>query len=226
MSVESTDPTTGGEDPAKKVFFVSLGCAKNQVDTEIMLGVVENEGHQIVDDPTDADTLVVNTCGFIEAAKEESIDTILELARLREESGKKLVVAGCLSQRYPEELAAEMPEVDHFLGSAGRGRRLRPSCRCSRTTSAPGLRRRTRSRRWEARAVPRHRGLAGGGRRRRCRASRRTRPRSPTRPAPRAPRRRRRRLRDGRCGAAAASSGGQSPHQRRRGGSPRRARGR
>ena len=118
MSAESPDPATGGDDPTKKVFFVSLGCAKNQVDTEVMLGVVENEGHQIVDDPTDADTLVVNTCGFIEAAKEESIDTILELARLREESGKKLVVAGCLSQRYPEELAAEMPEVDHFLGSA------------------------------------------------------------------------------------------------------------
>ena len=116
MSAEPPQPAPGGDDPAKKVFFVSLGCAKNQVDTEVMLGVVEHEGHEIVDDPTEADTLVVNTCGFIDAAKEESIDTILELARLREASNKKLVVAGCLSQRYPEELAAEMPEVDHFLG--------------------------------------------------------------------------------------------------------------
>ena len=117
--MSDTQPHDTNEATAsKKVYFVSLGCAKNQVDTEVMLGVVENGGHEIVDDPSRADTLVVNTCGFIEAAKEESIDTILELAQLRESSNKKLVVAGCLSQRYPEELAAEMPEVDHFLGSA------------------------------------------------------------------------------------------------------------
>lgn len=108
-------------DPAsRKVYFVSLGCPKNQVDTEVMLGVVRDGGHSVVDDPDEADTLVVNTCGFIEAAKEESIDTILELASVKQGSAaaKKLVVAGCLSQRYPEELAREMPEVDHFLGSA------------------------------------------------------------------------------------------------------------
>lgn len=103
---------------ARKVFFVSLGCPKNQVDTEVMLGVVRDGGHQVVDSAEEADTLVVNTCGFIEAAKEESIDTILELADAKRGTGKKLVVAGCLSQRYPTELAAEMPEVDHFLGSA------------------------------------------------------------------------------------------------------------
>ncbi len=103
----------------KKVYFVSLGCAKNQVDTEVMLGVVADEGHVLVDDPREADTLVVNTCGFIEAAKEESIDTILELSQAKAEAeGRRLVVAGCLSQRYPDELAKEMPEVDHFLGSA------------------------------------------------------------------------------------------------------------
>lgn len=103
----------------KRVYFVSLGCAKNQVDTEVMLGVVQEGGHTLVDDPEQADTLVVNTCGFIEAAKEESIDTILELAQIKADGGdKKLVVAGCLSQRYPDELAKEMPEVDHFLGSA------------------------------------------------------------------------------------------------------------
>ncbi|MEM6295602.1 MAG: 30S ribosomal protein S12 methylthiotransferase RimO [Myxococcota bacterium] len=102
----------------RKVYFVSLGCPKNQVDTEVMLGVVRDGGHRVVDSAEEADTLVVNTCGFIEAAKEESIETILELAQAKKDSDKKLVVAGCLSQRYPTELAAEMPEVDHFLGSA------------------------------------------------------------------------------------------------------------
>jgi ribosomal protein S12 methylthiotransferase len=106
--------------PARRVYFVSLGCAKNQVDTEVMLGVVEGEGHRLVDDPAGADTLVVNTCGFIEAAKEESIDAILELAEVkrRRGDGTRLVVAGCLSQRHSDELAAELPEVDHFLGSS------------------------------------------------------------------------------------------------------------
>lgn len=101
-----------------KVYFVSLGCPKNQVDTEVMLGLVRDGGHALVDDPNDADTLVVNTCGFIEAAKKESISTILELAGVKADGGQRLVVAGCLSQRYPTELANEMPEVDHFLGSA------------------------------------------------------------------------------------------------------------
>jgi ribosomal protein S12 methylthiotransferase len=90
------------------------------VDTEVMLGVVGRAGHVIADTPDDADVLVVNTCGFIESAKEESIDAVLELAEIkrRAASDKTLVVAGCLSQRHPEELADELPEVDHFLGSA------------------------------------------------------------------------------------------------------------
>jgi ribosomal protein S12 methylthiotransferase len=106
--------------PPRRVYFVSLGCPKNQVDTEVMIGVLERGGHRLVESADEADTLVVNTCGFIDAAKEESIDTILELAEAKREAGgdKKLVVAGCLSQRYSGELAAEMPEVDHFLGSA------------------------------------------------------------------------------------------------------------
>jgi ribosomal protein S12 methylthiotransferase len=105
--------------PSQRVYFVSLGCPKNQVDTEVMLGVVRDAGCEVVDAPERADTLVVNTCGFIEAAKEESIDAILELAAVKQAAGdKRLVVAGCLSQRYGGELAAEMPEVDHFLGSA------------------------------------------------------------------------------------------------------------
>ncbi|MBK7825204.1 30S ribosomal protein S12 methylthiotransferase RimO [Nannocystis sp.] len=111
--------TTPQNPTAKKVYFVSLGCPKNQVDTEIMLGVVRQQGHQLVDTAEEADTLVVNTCGFIEEAKQESVETILELAQAKAAGqGKRLVVAGCLSQRYPDELAKEMPEVDNFLGSA------------------------------------------------------------------------------------------------------------
>ncbi len=111
--------TTPQNPSAKKVYFVSLGCPKNQVDTEIMLGVVRQQGHQLVDTAEEADTLVVNTCGFIEEAKQESVETILELAQAKAAGqGKRLVVAGCLSQRYPDELAKEMPEVDNFLGSA------------------------------------------------------------------------------------------------------------
>ncbi|MBA3548309.1 MAG: 30S ribosomal protein S12 methylthiotransferase RimO [Nannocystis sp.] len=114
-----TAPTQDTRAPKKKVYFVSLGCPKNQVDTEIMLGVVRDQGHELVGSAEEADTLVVNTCGFIEEAKQESIETILELAQAKTAGvRKRLVVAGCLSQRYPEELAREMPEVDNFLGSA------------------------------------------------------------------------------------------------------------
>jgi len=100
------------------VHFVSLGCPKNRVDTEVMLGQTLGAGHQIVAAPEEAQVIVVNTCGFIGEAKQESIDAILEMARHKEAGTcQRLVVTGCLSQRYPEELAAEMPEVDHFLGT-------------------------------------------------------------------------------------------------------------
>ena len=103
----------------KTVHFVSLGCPKNRVDTEVMVGVAEHAGLSLVGDAESADVVVVNTCGFIGEAKQESIDTILEMAQLREGGRmKKLVVAGCLSQRYAGELEREMPEVDHFLGSS------------------------------------------------------------------------------------------------------------
>jgi ribosomal protein S12 methylthiotransferase len=103
----------------KTVHFVSLGCPKNRVDTEVMVGVAEGAGLDLVGDAESADVVVINTCGFIGEAKKESIDTILEMAELRTKGQlKKLVVAGCLSQRYPEELAREIPEVDHFLGSS------------------------------------------------------------------------------------------------------------
>ena len=100
------------------VHFVSLGCPKNRVDTEVMLGHTAEAGHQLVEQPEAADVIVVNTCGFIGEAKQESIDAILEMARHKQAGTcKRLVVAGCLSQRYPKELAAEMPEVDQFLGT-------------------------------------------------------------------------------------------------------------
>jgi ribosomal protein S12 methylthiotransferase len=105
--------------PKKTIHFVSLGCPKNRVDTEVMLGVSDQAGYALVSDADAADIIVVNTCGFIESAKQESIDTIFELAELKTRGRcQKLVVAGCLSQRYSEELAREMPEVDHFLGSS------------------------------------------------------------------------------------------------------------
>src|SRR5262249_23994243 len=100
------------------VHFVSLGCPKNRVDTEVMLGQTTGAGHQLVAAPEDAEVIVVNTCGFIGEAKQESIDAILEMARHKEAgSCRRLVVTGCLSQRYSKELAVEMPEVDHFLGT-------------------------------------------------------------------------------------------------------------
>jgi len=103
----------------KTIHFVSLGCPKNRVDTEVMLGVATKSGCRVVKQAEDADVIVVNTCGFIGEAKKESIDTILELGLLKKHgSCEKLVVTGCLSQRYPTELAAQMPEVDHFLGSS------------------------------------------------------------------------------------------------------------
>lgn len=103
----------------KKIHFVSLGCVKNRVDTEVMLGVATGGGWRVVDEPDEAEVIVVNTCGFIGEAKKESIDTIFELAEYKKVGAcKKLVVAGCLTQRYPGELAAKMPEVDHFLGSS------------------------------------------------------------------------------------------------------------
>jgi ribosomal protein S12 methylthiotransferase len=102
----------------RTIHFVSLGCPKNRVDSEVMLGVAERAGYSHVSDPEQASVIVVNTCGFIDAAKKESIDTILALSAHKGGSCDKLVVSGCLSQRYPEELARDLPEVDHFLGSS------------------------------------------------------------------------------------------------------------
>jgi ribosomal protein S12 methylthiotransferase len=103
----------------RTIYFVSLGCPKNRVDTEVMLGVSDLTGYRAVASPEEAEVIVVNTCGFIGPAKEESIDTILAMAQFKDTgSCRTLVVAGCLSQRYADQLAVEMPEVDHFLGSS------------------------------------------------------------------------------------------------------------
>ena len=103
---------------AVRVGIVSLGCAKNLVDSEIILGRLREEGCEIVADAHDADYIIVNTCGFIGPAKEESIETILEMAALKQQgSCRGLIVAGCMVQRYPEELFEELPEVDGFLGT-------------------------------------------------------------------------------------------------------------
>lgn len=98
---------------------ISLGCSKNRVDSENMLGMLREKGYTIVSDPKQAELIIVNTCGFIEPAKEESIETIFEMAQYKESGRLKLlVVTGCLSQRYGEALREEMPEVDAFMGVA------------------------------------------------------------------------------------------------------------
>ncbi len=109
---------TPEQSSVQSVYIVSLGCPKNRVDSEVMLGDAGESGHRIVSSPEEADVIVVNTCGFIDSAKEESIDTILEMAAFKTGgSCKELVVTGCLTQRYPEEVAKEIPEIDHILGS-------------------------------------------------------------------------------------------------------------
>ena len=98
-----------------KLFCVSLGCDKNLVDTEKMLGLLNGRGITFTDDETEADVILVNTCCFIGDAKEESVNTILDMARYKEEGNlKALLVAGCLAQRYKQEILDEIPEV-HFL---------------------------------------------------------------------------------------------------------------
>src|SRR6266446_10488710 len=102
-----------------KVGMVSLGCAKNLVDAEIMLGSVLQSGMQITADAGEADVLVVNTCAFIDSAKEESIEAILDAHQQRglgKKPGQKLIVSGCMSQRFARELHNELPEVDAFIG--------------------------------------------------------------------------------------------------------------
>ena len=100
----------------KRVGIISLGCPKNLVDTEVMLGQLVNKGYSISADPADSEIIIINTCGFIEPAKKESIETILRAAELKQKDpDKKLIVAGCLVQRYGKDLKSQLPEVDHFV---------------------------------------------------------------------------------------------------------------
>lgn len=101
-----------------KVLLISLGCDKNLVDSEVMLGLLNKAGHQFTNDETEADVVVVNTCAFISDAKEESINTIIEMGELKKTGKlKKLIVAGCLSQRYKDEIMKELPEIDVIIGA-------------------------------------------------------------------------------------------------------------
>src|SRR5687767_3436776 len=101
-----------------KIGMVSLGCPKNLVDSEVMLGLAQQQGHQLTRDAADADVLIVNTCAFIDKAKQESIDAILEMAEHKKTGAcTKLVVTGCMAERYRDELKAQIPEIDAVLGT-------------------------------------------------------------------------------------------------------------
>src|SRR5579871_4740399 len=101
-----------------KVGFVSLGCPKNLVDTEVMMGQLTAHGHELTPHPGDADVIVVNTCSFIDPAKEESVNTILEMAEHKKTGrAQKLIVAGCLVERYRGDIQADLPEVDAIIGT-------------------------------------------------------------------------------------------------------------
>ena len=101
-----------------KIGFVSLGCSKNLVDSERVMGLLKANGHQITARPEEAEAIFINTCGFIDPAKEEGINTILEMAEYKSDKCKKLIVLGCLAQRYKKDLEQELPEVDRFIGVA------------------------------------------------------------------------------------------------------------
>ena len=129
--------------------FVSLGCPKNLVDTEVMLGILGSEGYQIVSDPSEADVIVVNTCGFIESAKEESIQTILEMAEYKKERCKLLIMSGCLAERYHDDILKELPEVDAVIGT-GDYSKIADGCdNCCTYCIIPKLRGKYRSRKME-----------------------------------------------------------------------------
>nr|WP_225410073.1 30S ribosomal protein S12 methylthiotransferase RimO [Stigmatella hybrida] len=103
----------------KSLYMMTLGCPKNRVDSEVMLGTLKQRGYRLVQEPAEAQVIVVNTCAFIGPAKQESVDSILEMAEYKKSGAcSTLVVTGCLSQRHGSELAQEMPEVDHFLGTS------------------------------------------------------------------------------------------------------------
>ena len=103
---------------ASKVCMISLGCAKNLVDSEILIGGLKQEKYEIVQQSDDTDILIINTCGFLDTAREESVDVILQAGKLRRSNKvEKLIVMGCFSDRYAPQLRDEIPEVDEFFGT-------------------------------------------------------------------------------------------------------------
>src|SRR5947209_14319383 len=101
-----------------KVGFISLGCPKNLVDSEVMMGILARHGYELTPRPEEAEVLVVNTCSFIEPAQKESVDTILEMAEYKKfGAAKKLIVAGCLVERYRQQILEQIPEVDALVGT-------------------------------------------------------------------------------------------------------------
>src|SRR5260221_1795615 len=122
MPVQTTleAPPKSPERKPTKVGFISLGCPKNLVDSEVMMGLLASSGAQLTTHAEDADVIVVNTCSFIDSAKQESVNTILEMAQHKISAGgkaRKLVVAGCLVERYRNEIQKNMPEVDAVVGT-------------------------------------------------------------------------------------------------------------
>ncbi len=114
MSIVSSE----GKFKEKSLFFTSLGCSKNLVDSQVMLGHLKLDGFKIAQEPGEAEVIIVNTCSFVEAAKRESIDTVLDLAQFKEDGKcQALVMSGCMAQRYHGELESEMPEIDMFIGT-------------------------------------------------------------------------------------------------------------
>src|SRR6185369_3594989 len=147
----------------EKVSMVSLGCPKNLVDAEVMLGYLGKEGYEITTDEHEADIIIVNTCSFIKEAKQESIDTILDLAdRKHDASCKLLVVTGCLPQRYQEELSKELPEVDIFVGTGDYLKIAEGCSNCCSYCVIPSLRGKFRSRPLNL-VMEEARRLVGGG---------------------------------------------------------------
>ena len=116
--IEKTREASDIPAPGKSLMMVSLGCAKNLVDSENMCQSVSEAGIRLVHDPLTADIIVINTCGFIESAKKEAIDKILEMAQYKDTNTRFLIVTGCLAQRYSKEIQQLIPEVDAVLGTA------------------------------------------------------------------------------------------------------------
>ena len=115
---EVSAPLNAGLAEKNSVYFVSLGCPKNLVDSQVMLGTLRNDRYRITETAAEAEVIIVNTCSFIDSAQEESVDTILESVELRDANrrGQAVIVSGCLSQRFRDELPKLMPEVDAFMG--------------------------------------------------------------------------------------------------------------